>query len=121
MAFGSLTTSLVTTRTSVETFTPVLGVVMASAASVAYITSMVTWQSGNTGIGTVNVYTSHGSGAFSATTAWDTIPLLSFSVLSNSVQSQQFGFSLSGVYAWRLGLNNSSNSTVALYLGYRID
>ena len=121
MAFGSLTTSLVTTRTSVETFTPVLGVVHASAASVAHVMSMVTWQSGNTGIGTLNLYTSLGSGVFSATTQWDTIPLLSFSIASNSVQSQQLSFAVSGGYAWRLGINNSSNSTIALQVGYRID
>ena len=120
MAFGSIVTSLVTTRTSVETFTPIAGVIHASASSVAYINSSVTWQSGNTGIGTVNVYTSLASGAFSANTVWDTIPLLSFSIASTT-NPNQFGFSLSGVYAWRCSVNNSSNSTIALQLGYRID
>lgn len=121
MAFGSLTTfSTVTTRTSVETFTPIAGFIHASANSVAHITSIVTWQSGNTGLGTVNVYTSLGSGAFSADTVWDKIPLYSFSVASTT-NPNQLSFALSGIYAWRVGVNNSSNSTIALQVGYRLD
>jgi hypothetical protein len=120
MAFGSITTSIVTTRTSVETFTPVAGVVMASAASVAHVVSRVSWESGNTGIATVNVYTSLQSGAFSADTVWDGIPLYTFSVSSNT-NPTQFGFSISGVNAWRASIFNSSNSTVQLSIGYRID
>lgn len=120
MAFGSIITSLVTTKTSVETFTPVAGVVLGSASSTCYIQSLVSWESGNTGIGTLNVYSSLGSGAFSADTQWDTVPLMTFSY-SSQTNPGRAAFAVSGVYAWRAGIFNSSNSTILLELGYRVE
>ena len=120
MAYGSITTSIVTTRSSTETFVPVAGVVMASAASVAHIVSRVSWESGNTGVATVNLYTSLQSGVFSADTVWDNVPMLTFS-LSSQTNPSQLAFSVSGVNAWRMSVFNSSNSTVQLGIGYRID
>jgi len=121
MAFGSIVTASILTRLGAEDFVGgTTGVVLASASSVAHVQSDISWESGNTGIGTVSFYASVGSGAFSATTEWDDIPFQSFSVSSNT-NPNQFATVINGVYAWRAGVFNSSNSTIMLKLSYRID
>ena len=123
MAYGSITTvtnTWVGPVASGDSYLPIAGVLLLSADSVAHITVDTQYTSGNTGVAQISVFASLGSGAFSADTEWSERADISFSLISTT-NPYQASFILNGPYAWRVGVQNSSASTMISNLGYRID
>lgn len=115
MAFGSQISQELTGVNGTEQFFS--GITHDSYFSGSWVGVTADYDSNNTGEITARLYT---SGEDNGLESWDTTALIAFSIASTD-DPNKVSLAVQGVYRWRIGVTNSSESNVTCIVDYRTE